>query len=94
MDTSKDTRVQTHKRTDRTTETDRATLTLTNRHAYRRIHKRKDKASANIRYDIDIQSWTFTYIRLLNKPYVNGVTLREQKRSLKSCQSLELLIQI
>ena len=25
-----------------------------------------------------LQSWTFAYIRLLNNPYVNGVTLRNQ----------------
>ena len=29
------------------------------------------------------------YIRLLNKPYVNGVTLREQNQPLKCCQPLE-----
>ena len=27
---------------------------------------------------VHIQSWTFAYLRLLNKPYVNGVSLREQ----------------
>ena len=40
----------------------------------------------------DIQSWTFAYVWLLNKPYVNWVTLREQNQSLKCCQPLELLI--
>ena len=29
------------------------------------------------------------YIRLLNKPYVNGVTLREQNQPLKCCQPLD-----
>ena len=27
---------------------------------------------------LEIKSWTFAYVRLLNKPYVNGVSLREQ----------------
>ena len=35
-----------------------------------------------------IQLWTFTYVRLLNKPYENEVTLREQKIPLKYCQTL------
>ena len=29
---------------------------------------------------LDIQLWTFAYVRLLNKPYVNGVNLREQNQ--------------
>ena len=33
----------------------------------------------------DIQSWTFAYIPLLNKPYENEVTLRGQKVPLKCC---------
>ena len=33
-----------------------------------------------------IQPWPFTIKWLLNKPYVNEVTLREQKLSKKSCQ--------
>ena len=32
------------------------------------------------------------YIRLLNKPYVNGVTLREQNQPLKCCQTLNFCI--
>ena len=32
------------------------------------------------------------YIRQLNKPYVNGMTLSEEVLSLKCCQPLELLI--
>ena len=35
---------------------------------------------------------TFTYIRLLNKPYVNRVTLREQNISLEWCWRLVFLI--
>ena len=38
-----------------------------------------------------IQLWTFAYIRLLNKPYENEVTLREQKIPLQCCQSLDFL---
>ena len=41
---------------------------------------------------INIQSWTFAYIWLLNNLYVNGVNLREQILSLKYWQLLELLI--
>ena len=33
---------------------------------------------------IIIQSWTFAYVGLLNKPCVNWVTLREQNQSLKN----------
>ena len=32
-----------------------------------------------------IQLLTFDYIRLIDKPYVNGVTLREQNQPLKCC---------
>ena len=28
----------------------------------------------------NIRSWTFAYVRLLDNPYVNGVTLREQNK--------------
>ena len=38
-----------------------------------------------------IQLWTFAYVRLLNKPYKNEVTLREQKKPLKCCYSLHFL---
>ena len=39
-----------------------------------------------------IQLLTSDYIRLLNKPYVNGVTfLRKQNQPLKCCQSLVFL---
>ena len=41
----------------------------------------------------NIQSWTFAYIRLLNKPYENEVTLTGQNPPLKCCQPLELLTQ-
>ena len=41
-----------------------------------------------------IQSWTFAYIRLLNKSYENEVTLTGQKPPLKFCQPLELLTQL
>ena len=34
-----------------------------------------------------LQSWTFAYIRLLNNPYVNEVTLREQNQPLKMLQA-------
>ena len=34
----------------------------------------------------------FAYILLLNKNYVNGMTLKEQNQSLIYCQPLELLI--
>ena len=43
---------------------------------------------------IYIQSWTFAYIRLLNKPYENEVTLTGQNPPLKCCQHLELLTQL
>ena len=36
-----------------------------------------------------IQLLTFDYIRLIDKPYVNGVTLREQNQPLKCCQPLD-----
>ena len=36
-----------------------------------------------------IQLLTSDYIRLLNKPYVNEVTLRRQKPPLKCCQPLD-----
>ena len=32
-----------------------------------------------------IQLWTFPYVRLLNKPYENEVTLRRQNPPLKFC---------
>ena len=38
-----------------------------------------------------IQSWTFAYIRLLNKPYENEVILTGQNLPLKCDQFLELL---
>ena len=41
-----------------------------------------------------LPSWTFAYIRLLDKPYENEVTLTGQKPSLKCCQHLELLTQL
>ena len=41
-----------------------------------------------------IQSWTFAYIRLLNKPYENEVALTGQNPPLKCCQLLELLTQL
>ena len=37
----------------------------------------------------DIQSLNFAYIRLLNKPYENEVTLTGQKPPLKCCQYVE-----
>ena len=40
---------------------------------------------------IKIQTRTKLYLRLLNKPYVNGVTLREENLPLKCCQPLEIL---
>ena len=40
-----------------------------------------------------IQSWTFVYARLLNKPYVNEITLTGQNPSLKHCLALEILTQ-
>ena len=42
----------------------------------------------------ELQSWTFAYIRLLNKPYENEVTLTGQNPHLKCCQLLELLTQL
>ena len=38
-----------------------------------------------------LQLWTFAYIRLLNKPYENVVTLREQKVPSRYCQPLDFL---
>ena len=38
-----------------------------------------------------IQLWTFAYVGLLNKPYENEVTLREQKIPLICCQPLDCL---
>ena len=43
---------------------------------------------------ICIQQGTNIEERLLNKPYVNEVTLRGQKPPLKYCQSHELLTQL
>ena len=40
----------------------------------------------------DLQSWTFDYIRLLNKPYENEVNLRRQNISLKFYQPLKLML--
>ena len=40
-------------------------------------------------FQIHVQPWTFAYVRLLNKPYENEVTLREQKIPLKFCQPLD-----
>ena len=37
-----------------------------------------------------IQSWTFAYVRLLNKPYVNGVSLIEQKHPKNTTRPLNL----
>ena len=37
-----------------------------------------NKILLQLYYRNHIQSWTFAYVRLLNKPYVNGVSLREQ----------------
>ena len=34
----------------------------------------------NSKLNMNIQSWTFAYVRLLNKPYVNWVSLRQQKQ--------------
>ena len=42
-------------------------------------------------YGYKLQSWTFAYIRLLNKPYENEVTLTGQNIPLKCCQALEIL---
>ena len=39
----------------------------------------------------DIQLWTFAYLRLLNKPYENQVTLIGQNPHLKCCQPLKIL---
>ena len=39
----------------------------------------------------DIQLWTFAYVRLLNKPYENEVTLRGQNMSLKYYQPLKFM---
>ena len=44
--------------------------------------------------EVHLQSWTFAYIWLLNKPYVNEVTLTGQNPPLKCCQPLELLTQL
>ena len=38
-----------------------------------------------------LQLWTFAYVRLLNKPYENQVTLTGQNLPLKCCQPLEIL---
>ena len=38
-----------------------------------------------------IQLWTFAYVRLLNKPYENQVTLTGQNPPSKCCQPLEIL---
>ena len=48
-------------------------------------------AKFNWSFSYDIQSWTFAYIRFLKKPYVNGVTLREQNSPLKCCQPVQLI---
>ena len=39
-----------------------------------------------------LQSWTFAYIWLFNKPYENEVTLRGQNIRLKCYQPLELML--
>ena len=44
-----------------------------------------------VSYFIYIQPLNFAYIRLLNKPYENEVTLTGQNPPLKCCQPLELL---
>ena len=38
-----------------------------------------------------IQVWTFAYVRLLNKPYENQVTLTGQNPPLRCCQPFEIL---
>ena len=38
-----------------------------------------------------MQSWTFAYIGLINKPYGNEVTLTGQNQPLEYCQTLEIL---
>ena len=42
----------------------------------------------------NIQLLANAYVRLLNKPYENEVTLRGQKIPLKCCQQAELLLYI
>ena len=37
----------------------------------------------------DIQTWSEYDIQLLNKLFVNGVTLREQNLSLRCCKDIE-----
>ena len=46
--------------------------------------------AASIR--IDMQSWTFAYKRLLNKPYNNEIVSRGQNLCLICCKSLELML--
>ena len=41
--------------------------------------------------EFHLQSWTFAYIRFLDKPYVNEVTLRGQNPPSKCCKYLKLL---
>ena len=46
---------------------------------------------ANLQKERYIQLRTYAYIRLLNKPYVNEVTLRGQNPTLKGCLPLDFL---
>ena len=41
----------------------------------------------------DIQTWSEYNIQLLNKPFVNGVTSREQNLSLRCCNDIEHKVQ-
>ena len=41
-----------------------------------------------------LKLWTFAYVQLLNKLYINEVTLTEQNLSLKGCKPLEFLIHL
>ena len=50
----------------------------------------KSKSRLDIAVE-ELQLSTFAYTWLLNKPYENEVTLREQNPPLKYCQPLELL---
>ena len=43
-------------------------------------------------YSKYIHSWTFVYIRLLDRPYENEVTFKGQNICLKCYQSLELML--
>ena len=49
-----------------------------------------DESQAMGGFTVYIQLWIFAYVQLLNKPYVNEVTLREQNLPLKCYQPPEI----